>query len=197
MRVLVVGAHPVAESFTAHLWARAAATLRDAGHEVRLTDLHAEGFEARLSPEEWRAQHDDPATRQAVARHGEDLRWAEALVLVYPTWWSGPPSILKGWIDRVWIEGVAYTLPPGSSRVRAGLRNIRHLVVVTSHGSSWWVNALEGQVGRLLVHRSLRVLCHPRARRRWVAIYGMDRDDQAGRERFVARVERVMRGLRR
>ena len=193
MNVLVVGAHPVAESFTVHVRQRAVAALRAVGHEVRITDLDAERFEARLSLAERRAHRDDPADKPAVARYGDDLRWADALVLVYPTWWSGPPAILKGWIDRVWIEGVAYTLPPGSARVHANLRNIRHLVVVTGHGSSRWVNLLEGQVGRLLVLRTMRVLCHPRARRRWVAMYKLDRATAAERDRFVGRVERAMR----
>ena len=116
-------------------------------------------------------------------------------MLVYPTWWSGPPAILKGWIDRVWVEGVAYTLPEGTARVRANLRRIRRVVVVTTHGSSWWVNVLEGQVGRLLVMRSLRSLCHPLARRRWLTFYKMDRSDAAGRARFAAQVELAMTRL--
>ena len=192
MNVLVVSAHPVAESFTLHVRDRAVAALRDHGHDLRVTDLYADGFEARLSLAERQGHHADPAGKPAIAGYAADLRWAHALVLVYPTWWSGPPAILKGWIDRTWVEGVAYTLPPGSGRVRANLRNVRHLVVVTGHGSSWWVNAVEGQVGRLLVMRWLRVLCHPRARRRWLAVYGLDRADHADRTRFVRRVERAM-----
>ncbi len=195
MNVLVVGAHPVAESYSNHLRDRAVAALLSAGHQVRVTDLYAEGFEARLSRAEHRAHHADPSTKAVIAGHADDLRWATALVLVYPTWWSGPPAIMKGWIDRVWVEGVAYTLPQGSARVRANLRHIRRLAVVTTHGSSWWVNALEGQVGRLLALRSLRLLCHPRARRRWLALYGMDRAGDASRSAFAARVERAMAKL--
>jgi len=36
------------------------------------------------------------------------LMSAEALVLVFPTWWFGFPAILKGWFDRVWAPGIAY-----------------------------------------------------------------------------------------
>jgi len=192
VNVLVVSAHPVTESYTNHVRDRAVAALRARGHEVRVTDLYADGFEARLSLAERLGHHDGPAGRTVVAGYAADLRWARALVLVYPTWWSGPPAIVKGWIDRVWVEGVAYTLPEGTTRVRGNLRNVRRLVVVSSHGSSWWVNAVEGQVGRLLVMRAMRVLCHPLARRRWLAIYDMDRATDADRARFVARVERAV-----
>lgn len=192
MNVLVVSAHPVPQSFTNHLRDRAVAALRAAGHEVRVTDLYAEPFEARLSLDEWQNHLADAASKPAIAGHADDLRWAEALVLVYPTWWSGMPAIMKGWIDRVWVTGVAYDLPPGTARIRARLRRVRRLVVVTTHGSSWWVNALEGQVGRLLTMRALRLLCHPLARRRWLALYEMDRITDADRERFARRVERAM-----
>ena len=195
MNVLVVSAHPNDDSFTARVRDRAIAALRRAGHHVRHTDLYAEGFDPRLSRAEWLAHRSDPDDKVDVARHAADLRWARALVFVYPTWWSGPPSILKGWIDRVWIEGVAYTLPEGSARVRAGLRNIRRLVVITGHGSSWQINWLEGQTGRLLVMRSLRALCHPLARRRWLAIYRLDRAGDVEREAFATRVERAMARL--
>ncbi len=35
---------------------------------------------------------------------------AEGLILVHPTWWYAQPAILKGWIDRVWRPGIAFTL---------------------------------------------------------------------------------------
>lgn len=195
MNVLVVSAHPVAESFTNHLRDRAVGALRAAGHQVRLTDLYDPPFEARLSQAEWKAHRGDPDRKAAIATYAADLRWAEALVLVYPTWWSAMPAVMKGWIDRVWVDGVAYLLPEGTARVRANLRRIRRVVVVTTHGSSWWVNVLEGQVGRVLVMRALRLLCHPLARRRWLALYRMDIATDADRERFAARVERALTRL--
>jgi putative NADPH-quinone reductase len=112
------------------------------------------------------------------------------LVLVYPTWWGGPPAILKGWLDRVWIEGVAYALPAGTDRVQPRLRNLRRLVVVTTHGSPKRINVIEGEPGKHLVGRQLRALCHPLARTRWIAMYGMDTADDAGRREFLTRVER-------
>jgi putative NADPH-quinone reductase len=191
VRALVVHAHPLQESFGAALRDVAVRSLCAAGHHVDLIDLHDLGFDPRLTREEWSAHRAPGSSRTADVRdHGARLQAAHMLVLVYPTWWGGPPAILKGWFDRVWIEGVAYDLPAGTDRVRPLLRNLRRLVVVTSHGSSKWINLIEGEPGKHLVRRQLRALCHPLARTRWIAMYGMDTADDAARRAFLARVER-------
>ena len=196
MRVLLVYAHPLADSYVAAVRATAVAGLEGAGHDVDMQDLYAEGFEPCLSPEEWRAHRPGIAAKpDDVKSHAERLQRADALVLVYPTWWGGQPAIMKGWLDRVWVEGVAYTLPSGASRVQPLLRNIRHLVAVTTHGSPKRVNAMEGEPGKRIVLRQMRSLCHPRVRTRWLALYGVDQSDEPRRRAFLAQVHDAMAHL--
>jgi putative NADPH-quinone reductase len=184
VRVLVVYAHPDPDSFVGRLKDTVVGTLARCGHQVDLLDLYAEGFDPVLRD-----------TSEEDAEHARRLVAADALVLVHPTWWSGQPAILKGWVDRVWAEGVAYHVRPGSPRPRRLLRGLRRLVVVTTHGSSRRVNLVQGESGRRLVLRSLRALAHPLVRCRWVAYYGIDEDLPARREVFVARVAREMARL--
>jgi NAD(P)H dehydrogenase (quinone) len=193
-RVLVVYCHPNPRSFTASVRDRALAALAMLGHEVRLTDLYADGFQPAMSCDE-RRTHKEPGVAPELQRYADDLQWAQALVLVYPTWWSGQPAMLKGWIDRVWVAGVAWELPAGANVVRAKLRNIRRIVVVTGHGSSKFVNALEGEAGKRTVTRSMRAMCSRRARTTWCAIYDLDTAGEDARERFLAKVERAMSRL--
>ena len=188
-RVLVVYCHPDPESFTAALRDRTMAALRAGGHDVRLSDLHADDFDPTMSCEE-RRTHKEPGVAPDLQRYADDLRWAQALVLVYPTWWSGQPAMLKGWIDRVWVRDVAFDLPSESSRVHARLRNVRRITVVTTHGSSKWVNAIEGEAGKRTVTRTLRAVCHPLVRTKWVALYGIDTADERARRAFLDRVAR-------
>ena len=152
MNVLVVYCHPDPASFVAAARDRVLAALDRDGHVVRLTDLYAEGFDPCFDAHD-RRTHLEPGTAPALQRHADDLRWCEALVLVYPTWWSGQPAMLKGWIDRVWANGVAWTLPAGSNRLRPLLANVRRIVVVTTHGSSKVVNALQGESGKRVATR--------------------------------------------
>ena len=195
MRVLVIYAHPRAESLCAAARDRGVASLVRAGHDVEVRDLYAVNFEPVLSRHE-HALHDAPTeTRPGIAEDARLLAWAEALVFVYPTWWGAQPAILKGWLDRVMVAGVAYTQKPGSKRKRPLLGNIRRIVVVTTHGSSKWVNTLQGEPGKRVLLRGLRSLVGRRARTRWIAAYALDRSSSTDRQRFLDRVGRNLARL--
>jgi putative NADPH-quinone reductase len=96
--------------------------------------------------------------------------------------------MLKGWIDRVLMKGVAWDLPEGADTLVPGLTNIRRIVAVTTHGSSKFVNALEGEAGKRTLTRSVRLMCGFRCRTTWLALYGLDTGSPAARERFRRRV---------
>ena len=192
MRTLVVHCHPDPHSFTTVVRDTAVAALRERGDEVRLTDLYAVRFNPVMSAEE-RERHLEPGPDPSVAEHAADLQWCERLVLVYPTWWSGQPAMLKGWIDRVWVRDVAFDLPSDSHRVHARLRNVRRIVAITTHGSSKFVNALEGEVGKRMMTRTLRAVCHPLARTSWIALYGIDNASDQQRAAFLDRVGKKLR----
>ncbi|TMK06760.1 MAG: NAD(P)H-dependent oxidoreductase, partial [Alphaproteobacteria bacterium] len=118
MRVLVVYAHPLSDSFAAALRDTVVQRLRAAGHDVDHCDLYAEGFDPVLTPAERRAYNTSHPDLSAVDAHVARLRAAEALVLCFPIWWYGMPAILKGWFDRVWASGVAFTLPERGGAIR-------------------------------------------------------------------------------
>lgn len=195
MRVLVVYCQPDPDSLIAAARDRALAGLDAAGHEVRLTDLYADGFEPAMSAHE-RLTHRDPGVAPELQSYADDLEWAQALVLVYPTWWSGQPAMLKGWIDRVWVAGVAWTMREGDRKPTPKLRNIRRIVVVTTHGSSKLINALEGEAGKRTATRSIRAMCSRRTRTTWCAVYGVDTADEQRRTSFLDRVETTLTKLR-
>jgi hypothetical protein len=68
-------------------------------------------------------------------------------------------------------------------------------VVVTTHGSSKPVNALEGESGKRTVTRSIRSMCSRRTRTTWCALYGIDRCSEDDRSDFLDRVESTLTGL--
>jgi NAD(P)H dehydrogenase (quinone) len=195
VKTLLVYCHPNPDSLVAAARDRAVAGLTAGGHEIRQIDLYAEGFRPEMSADE-RARHKQPGVAAPdVQRYADDLAWAQALVFVYPTWWSGQPAMLKGWFDRVWVAGVAWELPRGGNVPRGMLRRVRRIVVVTTHGSSKWINALEGESGKRTVTRSLRAMCSRRVRTTWCALYGVDTAPAHRRAGFLDRVERTLKTL--
>ena len=194
MNVYVVYCHPNADSFTAEVKRRAVEAFEAAGHRVRVSDLHADGFSPVLSRDEW-LNHLTPRPQPQIAGYCDNLQWCETLVFVYPTWWSGQPAMMTGWLDRVLIRGVAWDLPDGKTRITARLTNIRHVMAITTHGSSKIVNLAEGETGRRVVGRAVRVLCHRFAHTTWLAMYNIDRASAADRQAFLNRVERRIRRL--
>lgn len=197
MRTLVIYAYPVEISLTSAIRDAVLADLIAAQHEVRLRDLYAENFNPFLSAAERALHHTSPSTRPELARDVEDLRWCEAIVFVYPTWWSGLPAMLKGWIDRTWMNEVAWVLPAGANTIRPRLTNITRLVAVTTHGSSKFLNALQGEPGKRTISRSIRVMCNTFCRARWIAYYGLDKSTAQDRQRHLETVgQRVVRALR-
>lgn len=191
MRILVVFAHPVEESFGRAIFRRLVASLEAAGHEVRPLDLYAEGFDPVLSADERRDYHAPGRNERRVAAEIERLRWAEGLIFVYPTWWYSLPAMLKGWIDRVWVPFVTFDLPSGRRPVRGKMDNLRLLGGISTYGSPWWwVRLVIGDPGRRIVMRGIRPLCHRRCRTFWLGHYRMDSSTPESRAAFLEQVAR-------
>jgi NAD(P)H dehydrogenase (quinone) len=115
MRVLVLFAHPRRDSFTGAIMDACCGGLEQAGHTVEVADLYREGFDPLLGPEDY-AQFEGRAMPDDVLAEQARVQRAEALVLAFPVWWWSFPAVLKGWFDRVWSMGWAYSFEPGKSR---------------------------------------------------------------------------------
>ncbi len=111
MRVFIVYCHPSKMSFTHEILESFMRGLRDAGHEIVLSDLYEMDFRTDMSEEEYlRETHyrsDLPLSSDVIAEQ-EKLESSDAVVFVYPVFWTEAPAKLVGWFDRVWSCGFAY-----------------------------------------------------------------------------------------
>lgn len=195
MRALVVYCHPRSDSFTAAVRDCILEKLDEVGAELRVQDLYAAGFDPVLSADEHRAYEDEAINRLPVAAEIEDLLWCDTLIFVYPTWWYGLPAILKGWLDRVLVPGVAFLMPTEAHKdIQPGLAHITRLGVFTTCGASWWLTRLIGAPGRRTILRGVRLLCAKRCKTAYAAHYLMDHSTPASR---AAHLEAVGRKLDR
>jgi len=129
MKVLVILGHQHKGSFCHAIAETAVEELKRAGHKVIYHDLYDEQFDPILPHE----QIPKGAQRTPIVQqHCDELRAADGYVIVHPNWWAMPPAILKGWIDRVFCQGVAYEFGEGGA-VIGHLKGKRAVVFTTSN----------------------------------------------------------------
>lgn len=156
MRYFIVYAHPEPRSLNGALKDAAVHALEEAGHEVRVSDLYALRFKAVADAQDFPMReagsrlvyhreselaYKADSLQPDVAREIGNLKWAEVVVFQFPLWWFGPPAILKGWFDRVLVNGFAIGVPKDTEGARQWLRygegalaGRRGMVAVTTGG---------------------------------------------------------------
>ena len=154
MRVLVIFAHPLEDSYAAALRNVVVETLSAGGHKVDLCDLYREIFDPVMSARERSVYKDTVNNFEAVREYVERLRQAEGVVFVFPSWWYGMPAILKGYLDRVWLPGVAFEFGPQA--IRPLLTDMRLFGAVTTTGApAWFTRIYMGNPSRKVLMRGL------------------------------------------
>jgi NAD(P)H dehydrogenase (quinone) len=196
MKVLLVVAHPCHDSYTHACAAAAVRGLGRAGHTVDTIDLYAVEFRAQMSRREREAyESEQPILDPIVDDHAARLLRAEAIVFVYPTWWSGLPAVLKGWLERVMVPGVGFILDVQTRKVRPGLGNIKRIVGISTYGSPRMYVTLMNDNGRRMLTRALRLSCGWRTRTTWMALYAIDTAHGDRRQRHLERIETRLAAL--
>ncbi|MGA2621693.1 MAG: NAD(P)H-dependent oxidoreductase [Thermoguttaceae bacterium] len=128
MNVLVILGHQRAGSFCHAIAQTAIDALRSAGCTTVYHDLYQERFDPILRDEEIpKGAELEPI----LERHCRELVEADGYVVVHPNWWAQPPAVLKGWLDRVLRQGVAYEFGPQG--VIGRLTGKRAVVFTTSN----------------------------------------------------------------
>jgi putative NADPH-quinone reductase len=190
MKVLLVVAHPCADSYTHACASAATAGLARAGHTVDLIDLYEERFRPAMSLAERLAYDtDEPILDPVIADHAARLKRTDAVVFAYPTWWSGLPAMLKGWLERVFVPHETFALRDAPNPIAGRLTNIRLLGGIATYGAPWWwIRLVVRDPGRAVVMKGLRPLCANHCRSFWLGLYRMDRGDETRRRAFLDRV---------
>lgn len=171
-RILVILGHPDGTSFCGALAEAYAKGAREAGAEVDLLRLGDLDFDPVLRKGYREVQLLEPDLLEAQER----VTWAQHLVFVYPTWWGGPPALLKGFFDRAFIPGFAFrsrAKGPFWDRLLAG-RSGRLLVTADSPAFyDWFTNGLSAI---RMVRKAVLAFCgvKPVAVRRFAIVKNAD-----------------------
>lgn len=123
MKILILYAHHIRTSFNGALLEVAEKTLNHNGHQVVISDLYSEKFQAvgdrhdfteiddseefHYRKEQQRAYKNATFSLDIKREQGRVI-WSDALIIQCPMWCFSVPAIVKGWFDRVLTKDFAY-----------------------------------------------------------------------------------------
>ena len=111
MKAFIVYCHPSEDSFTRCVRNAFIRGLEDAGHEYILSDLYQMDFRTDMTEQEYLRDayyRNTPDPAGDVLAEQAKINASDAIVFIYPVFWSEAPAKLVGWFDRVWTYGFAY-----------------------------------------------------------------------------------------
>lgn len=131
MKFLVIYAHPNPQSFNHAIFEKVTSTLKSRESEFRIIDLYSENFNVTLNAKDFETLQKGKMPED-VQRYQQDIVWADKLIFIFPVWWWSYPAILKGFIDRVFLHGFAYTFDKNG--LKKLLKNEKALIFMTTGG---------------------------------------------------------------
>ncbi|MEW6445127.1 MAG: NAD(P)H-dependent oxidoreductase [Pseudomonadota bacterium] len=189
MRILIILGHPDHETFCGALEDAYARGAGMAGAEVRRLNLGDLDFDPLLHQGYKVIQELEPDLK-----HAQDaIRWAEHMVIVYPTWWGDMPALMKGFFDRALLPGFGYRfLSPWRWQKLLKGRSARLIVTMDTPPILHWL--LYGAPGVRLVKNAILGFCGVGPVR--VSAFGPVRHvTDRQRANWIARVEMLGRRM--
>ncbi|ASK30050.1 NADPH:quinone reductase [Chryseobacterium sp. T16E-39] len=124
-KIAIINGHPNKSSFCCGLTKAYKEGALNSGAEVKeiiIADLQFNpnlqfGYQKRIELE------------PDLLKAWEIIQWAEHLIWIHPIWWGGLPAITKGFIDRLFLPGMAFKY---------------------RENSVWWDQLLKGKTARII-----------------------------------------------
>ena len=166
MNILIVFAHPEPASFNGALKNLAVLELERQGHNVVVSDLYRMGWNPALGPSDFEgeranAEYLDLSREQEHAfvtqGHSADVvaeqakvASADFVLFIFPMWWFSMPAIAKGWVDRVFSRGFAYSA--GRKYETGHFKGKRAMLCLTTGTASTFYepNGIDGDLHHVL-----------------------------------------------
>jgi len=153
--ILIVNGHPDGESFCAAL----AAAYREGAEGSRANVREISLGEAEFGPVLRYGYRKRTELEDILKQAQGDIRWADHLVFVYPTWWGTMPALLKGFFDRTFLPGFAFKYRDDSPLWDKLLKGKSARLIVTTDTPSWYNRLVYRRAGLNVVKKNILQFC--------------------------------------
>ena len=123
--ILIINGHPNSNSFNFGLFESYKKGALTSGADIKEIVIKDLEFNPNLQYGYQKRMELEPDLLDAW----EKIKWADHLVWVHPVWWGGLPAITKGFIDRLFLPGLAFK---------------------NRENSLWWDKLLTGKTARII-----------------------------------------------
>ncbi|WP_185225810.1 NAD(P)H-dependent oxidoreductase [Chryseobacterium indologenes] len=124
-KIAIINGHPNKDSFNFGMAAAYKNGAKESGAEVKEIVVKDLKFNPNLQFGYQRRMELEPD----LVKAWEIIQWADHLVWIHPVWWGGLPALTKGFVDRLFLPGMAYKL---------------------RENSVWWDKLLKGKTGHII-----------------------------------------------
>ncbi|AZB17851.1 flavodoxin family protein [Chryseobacterium indologenes] len=124
-KIAIINGHPNKDSFNFGMAAAYKNGAKESGAKVKEIVVKDLKFNPNLQFGYQRRMELEPD----LVKAWEIIQWADHLVWIHPVWWGGLPALTKGFVDRLFLPGMAYKL---------------------RGNSVWWDKLLKGKTGHII-----------------------------------------------
>jgi len=188
-KIAIINGHPDAGSFNSALANAYKEGAGNSGAEIREIIVREISFDPNLQFGYRKKLDWEPD----LVRAWEAIRWADHLVWIHPVWWGGLPAITKGFIDRLFLPGLAFKYRGKSVWWDKLLQGKTAHIITTMDQPGWYYRIFFGRPSINQLKKSVLEFCGVKPVK--VTIIGIVKTATAEqREKWLAKVYRLGAG---
>lgn len=150
-RTLIINGHPTPGSFCQALAEQYHQGALSQGQSSALLNLHELNFNPNLNFGYQKRMSWEPD----LEKSWDLIKNADHLVFVYPNWWGTYPALMKGFIDRLFLPGMAFGRNEKSPLPTKLLKGKTARVMVTMDSPAFYYRLFTKQPGHRSMERSI------------------------------------------
>lgn len=190
-KIALINGHPNHESFNFALAEAYKKGVENSGVEIKeiiIRDLDFNpnlqfGYQKRMDLE------------SDLLKAWEIIQWADHLVWVHPVWWGGLPAITKGFIDRLFLPGLAFKYRANSVWWDKFLTGKTAHIITTIDQPGWYYRMFYGRPSINQLKKSTLEFCGVKpVKVTYIGIIKNSKEEQ--RQKWIEKVYSLGRKLK-
>lgn len=154
-KIAIINGHPNKDSFNFGIAEAYKTGAVETGAEVKEIVIRELKFNPNLQFGYQKRMELEPDLMKAW----EIIQWADHLVWVHPVWWGGFPALMKGFIDRLFLPGLAYKFRENSVWWDKLLKGKTAHIITTLDQPGWYYRLFFGRPSVNQLKKSILEYC--------------------------------------